>query len=464
MKRLITLCILISSINVFAQLPALKISDNKRFIQTEDGKPFFWTADTAWELFHKLSKEEAAEYLAVRSKQGFNVVQAVMLAELDGLRTPNANGDLPFKNLDKLKPNVPYFKHIEEVIELAEKQGIYVALLPTWGDKVFKDKWGEGPEIFNKETAYEYGKWISLRFRGHSNIVWVLGGDRNPREGTEDVEVWRAMAKGLKDGFGYFGNALITFHPQPASPGGSSNWFHTDEWLSFNMHQTGHCPDQPVYTRIINDYGLQPIKPTIDGEPLYEDHPNCFDAKHKGYSVAGDIRKIMYWNVFSGAAGQTYGCHDVWQMYKADGVGVNGPLRPYNEALQLPMATQMKNLKNLMLSRPYFDRIPDQQLIENKQEENGIDYVAATRDDSGTYAFIYIPTGKPVIVNTKPIKSDMLGVWWYDPRTGATFFAGQVQNYGSFNAVPPSAGDANDWVLVIDDAKKGYERPGTVAY
>ena len=41
----------------FAQppLPRLKISDNKRFLVTADGKPFFWLADTAWEIFHRLN-------------------------------------------------------------------------------------------------------------------------------------------------------------------------------------------------------------------------------------------------------------------------------------------------------------------------------------------------------------------------------------------------------------------------
>jgi hypothetical protein len=81
------------------------------------------------------------------------------------------------------------------------------------------------------------------------------------------------------------------------------------------MHQTGHCANQGTYTHITHDYNLRPIKPVLDGEPLYEDHPNCFNAKELGHSIPEDIRRIMYWNIFAGAFGQTYGCHDVWQMY-----------------------------------------------------------------------------------------------------------------------------------------------------
>ncbi|MGR3811827.1 glycoside hydrolase family 140 protein [Jiulongibacter sp. NS-SX5] len=462
MKKLLLFLSLIS-FSLSAQLPRLEVSENGRFLQTEEGKPFFWTADTAWELFHKLDKEEATQYLEKRASQGFNVIQAVGLAELDGLNTPNAYGYKALDSTDPIKINVQYFNNVAWVMEKADSLGLYVAFLPTWGDKLFKESWGAGPEIFNEKNAYEFGKSLALRLRSQNNIIWVLGGDRNPRKNSKDVQVWNEMARGIKEGLGLFVDGIFTFHPQPASLGGSSNWFHKEEWLNFNLHQTGHCPDGLTFQKISHDYQLEPVKPTIDGEPLYEDHPNCFDAKNKGYSTASDIRRIMYWNVFAGAAGQSYGCHDVWQMHTAKDAGVNNPLRPWHAALDLPMANQVKHLKNLMLSRPYFDRIPDQSLIESEQPED-LEYAIATRDDSGTYAMIYVPTGKTININTKELRGQLLNVWWYDPRTGATFLLGQTQNFGSFSAVAPSSGLANDWVLVIDDVRKGYDKPGTVAY
>jgi len=90
----------------------LKISENKRFIVHENGTPFFYLGDTAWELFHRLGRDEAEKYLEIRRKQGFTVIQAVVLAELDGLNTPNANGDRPLIDNDPAKPNEAYFKHV----------------------------------------------------------------------------------------------------------------------------------------------------------------------------------------------------------------------------------------------------------------------------------------------------------------------------------------------------------------
>ena len=41
--------------------------------------------DTAWELFHRLNREDAMMYLENRADKVFTVIKAVVLAELDGL-------------------------------------------------------------------------------------------------------------------------------------------------------------------------------------------------------------------------------------------------------------------------------------------------------------------------------------------------------------------------------------------
>jgi hypothetical protein len=97
MKRYILLIsLLLTGSIVSAQQPfskgRLKVSDNQRYLVHSDGTPFFWLGDTAWELFHRLTKQEAEQYLKHRAKQGFTVVQAVALAELDGLNVPKCRG------------------------------------------------------------------------------------------------------------------------------------------------------------------------------------------------------------------------------------------------------------------------------------------------------------------------------------------------------------------------------------
>ncbi|WP_273567604.1 DUF4038 domain-containing protein [Maribacter halichondriae] len=307
----------------FSNAQKLKVSENNRYLVTETGEPFFYMADTAWELFHRCDRKESNMYLEKRAEQGFNVIQAVALAEIDGLNTPNLYGETPLVNNNPETPNPAYFEHVDYIIKKADSLGMYIALLPTWGDKLDKRGWGVGPEVFGQKNARAFGNWIGQRYKDCDNIIWVIGGDRNPQENTNQVEVWNQMAEGIAESVGGYDETLMSYHPQPKEAGGSSTWFHNQKWLDFNMHQTGHCANQGTYKHIENDYNLSPVKPTLDGEPLYEDHPNCFNAKELGHSVPEDIRRIMYWNVFAGAFGQTYGCHDVWQMYKLDKEGIN---------------------------------------------------------------------------------------------------------------------------------------------
>jgi hypothetical protein len=450
---LISLSILIG-LSSFAQeiKGSIQVHPDKRYLITADGKPFFWLADTAWELFHRLDENETTLYLDTRKEQGFNVVQAVVLAELDGIHSPNANGDSPFLNLENWAYNEAYFTHVDRVLDLALERDIHIALLPTWGDKLFKNSWGTGPEIFTPQTAYNYGKWIGKRYRDRKNLVWVLGGDRNPRENSQDIEVWNQMARGILESQNPENPILITFHPQPANPGGSSNWFHKADWLDFNMHQTGHCPNQPTYEKIAHDLSLSPQKPTIDGEPMYEEHPKCFNAKELGYSEAADIRRIMYWNVFAGAAGQTYGSHAVWQMYDLDKTPVNAPLKPWHKSLDLEAANQVKHLKNLMLSRDYFNKIPDQSLIVESQQ-NDESFISASRDSKGRFAIFYFPDGKKVSIDLKNLRGDVFKLTWMDPRTGVEFPGNEGKSVSKrilFSVTPPSFGRGNDWVLIID--------------
>src|SRR5690554_3573087 len=159
----------------------LKIHPNNRYLMFEDGTPFFYLGDTAWELFHRLNKEETEKYLENRRAKGFTVIQAVILAELDGLHTPNAEGELPLTDNNPENINEAYFKHVDWVIKTAGEKGLYIGLLPTWGDK-WNKKWGTGPVVFTPENAGVYGSILGERYRDIPNIIWILGGDRNLEE------------------------------------------------------------------------------------------------------------------------------------------------------------------------------------------------------------------------------------------------------------------------------------------
>jgi hypothetical protein len=445
-KFILSSLLLVLQINVFAQF---KVSVDGHYL-LKDNKPFFWMGDTAWELFHRLTREDADFYLKHRSEQGFTVVQAVALAEFGGLNQPNPYGDLPLIDNDPSKPNEKYFKHLDYIIDKAAEYNLNIALLPTWADKVNKSSWGVGPEVFNPQNAAAYAEWLAKRYKDRKNIIWILGGDRNPRD-ENDIAIWRAMGLAIKKITN--GKALITYHCQP-NEFGSAQWFRNESWFDFNMFQNGHCRDVTNYDKVFNAYNAKPLKPVIDGEPLYEDHPICFNAADLGISSAYDVRHYAYTDLFSGAFGHTYGCHDVWQMYGPKYEPINGAHIFWTKALDLPGAKQMQFVRRLMESRPILDRIPDQSLVvENNLPP--MSRIQATRGKD--HAFIYSSEGKPFTVVMGKITGDKVKATWFDPRTGKTRPAGEADNKGTQKYSPPSSGYGNDWVLIIDDSTKNYQ-------
>jgi len=441
----------------------LKVSENKRFLVYSDGRPFFYLGDTAWELFHRLTREESAFYLENRADKGFTVIQAVAIAEFDGHTVPNAYGDLPLENLDPAKTGATgpsnYWTHVDYVVEQAQALGLFVGLLPTWG-RYLHDKVVDGKPLFNETNAATYGEWLGKRYRDKA-IIWILGGDRSC-DTEEQKAIIRAMALGLRKGDG--GSHLITFHP----PGGvgSSKWFQDAEWLDFNLRQNGHGTEfTGRYDQTGKDYDRSPTKPVIDGEPLYEGHPISFNAKSLGHSIAADVRRPLYWDLFSGACGHTYGHHSMWQFWQPGRNPINDPLLPWREAIDAPGANQMQWGRKLMESRPMLSRMPDDEIIVEDRVATSVPGAGryrfvATRDAEGRYAMVYAPIGRSFKVRMSKIRGERVTASWYDPRTGETKLLGEFTNQGEQLFSPPNPGEQLDWVLVLDDVAQRFPAPG----
>lgn len=432
----------------------LEISPDGRRIVYADGTPFFWLGDTAWELFHRLSREEADLYLQDRAEKGFTVIQAVVLAELEGLTVPNPYGDIPLIENDPERPNDRYFEHVDYIVNKAEALGLYIGMLPTWGDK-FNKKWGVGPEIFTPDNARVYGAYLGKRYRDKP-IIWILGGDRNP-EDEEDLAVVRAMAEGIRQGDG--GRHLMTYHPQGGSR--SFEWFHDDPWLDVNMFQSGHSAyDAPNYTFTEEGYHLEPVKPVLDGEPRYEDHPVNWNPE-EGWFNEFDIRQAAYWSMLSGAAGHTYGDHNIWQMWLPTRAPVSSARTPWTEAIHHPGSAQVGYMRRLFESRPFLSLIPDQSIVTSDTDTGGA-HLRSARDEAGRYLFVYTPYGRTVEVDLTKIQGTAAKAWWFDPRTAESVDAGTYPTGSKQIFDPPGeVGRGNDWVLVVDDEAQGYPAPGS---
>jgi len=430
-------------------LPRLRVSENGRFFVKEGGAPFFYLGDTAWCIFTRPTHEEVDWYLTDRAAKGFTVIQGVFLI-WDGLRRPNPLGQTLLVDGNAAKINEAFFENADYIVNKAESLGMYVLILPLWA-KTFL---GREPYLFDETTAYNYGKFIAARYRNRP-VIWMLGGDR-PGKGVE--EVTRAMARGLADGDG--GAAMVSYHPTGRQS--SSMWFHNEPWLNFNSIQSGHSSQNRNYELVANDYQLKPAKPVIDAEAGYENITDGLrqatpDAKRLG---AWDVRRYGYLSVFAGAAGFAYGCgelYEFWTKGMQDTRWMAG--LPWQESMQLPGASQMKYVRTLIESRPMLPRIPDQSMLVSDPMAT-TDRIQATRASDGSYAFVYTASGRPIEVHLDSISGKAIRAYWYDPRTGAAKLIGRFPKTATRRFDPPSSGENNDWVLVLDDAARKFAAPG----
>jgi hypothetical protein len=143
---------------------------------------------------------------------------------------------------------------------------------------------------------------------------------------------------------------------------------------------------------------------------------------------------------------------------------------PWEQAILASGAQQMIHLRNLMLSRPYLTRIPAQELLTNVKvtpalgniEEDRFNplrasHPRATRCVEGAYAMIYFPLGGQSLQVDLGALAGQVKAWWYDPRDGKSYSAGeQFQDIVTFTS--PIAGP--DWVLGLDSAEQDFSEPG----
>jgi hypothetical protein len=442
----------------------LQPSPDGNFLQHADGTPFFWLGDTPWLLFRNLDRDEMRVYLDDRAAKGFNVVQ-VMVVQTPPFRNrygaPAVRGRRDFTPVvtPGADPDDPdaydYWDHVDYCVAQAAERGIYVAMVAAWGNNVDRG-------ALNEDNATSYGAFLAERYRDAPNIVWLIGGDTY---GNENTETWLALARAIR---ARDPNHLMTFHPFGRRS--SIEWFHTEPWLDFNMFQSGHRD----YTQIENDdplawFGednwryvedaraMQPPKPVLDGEPSYEHIPHGLHDWTLPLWQPADARRYAWWSVMAGAAGHTYG-HGMIMGMRRESAWRDGVYFPaWEEAIHAPGAGQMRHVKNLILSRPFFARRPDPGAVVDQNKL--YDRVLVSRGDDYLIAYVY--TGRTFTLNLGRISGDRVRACWYSPRNGHTREIGTFPNTGTQEFDPPAAPyEGNDWVLILDAAARNIPPPG----
>jgi hypothetical protein len=410
-----------------------------RYLVDSGNKPFFWLGDAAWSMIAQLNREDADFYLDDRQEKGFTVLLSSLI-EHKFCSNPPANyyGELPFTGRPFSTPNEKYFEHAEYVISSAARRNIVILLAPLYlGYGCGDEGWCTEVKDASPSELYSYGKYIGERFKGHSNIVWIIGGDTDPTVVKDKV---LEMIRGIRENDTIH---LFSAHNQPESMA-ITPW-QDESWLTVN---NVYSYDSVLYTHFKTAFQIKPVKPFYLCESAYENEHS---------STPRQLRTQAYQAMLSGAMGYIFGNCPIWHFGSYE-KWCN--LTDWKKELNNTGSRSMYYFQKLFRSRPWYSLIPD---FEHVVITSGFgkwgfrDYVTASLTADANTLIAYLPSARSLTINADKINGKKAICWWYDPSTGNAYKVATFNSKGYREFTPPHDGD---WVLVIDNAAKKFSEPG----
>ncbi len=412
----------------------LRASANGRYLVDAADQPFFYQADTPWMLLLQLTPPEAEEYFADRKAKGFSALQIMMTGFLG---MTNREGQLPFEANDFSKPNEAFFAHSDQVIQKAADMGMFLMIAPMWSGCcgegwAGKEKDGQLKplNVNGPEKAKQWGRWLGERYRKHTHIAWLMGGDKNPGESHELI---RQLARGIHEAAP---RQLMAVHNAPENS--SAAYYDDQPWLTLNAAYTY----KEVFGHILGEWQRdKKVRPIFLSESGYEHESN-----DKRGGTPFRLRRQAYGAVLSGAlAGHAYGHRDLWRVNEK-----------WRAGLQDPGAKQMTFVRNLFATRAWWKLEPaagETLVTQGRGKVGENDYLTAARAADGSLAIVYISKSRAVTVDLSRFVAP-LRAQWFDPTDGSLkpVQAEPFPNKGGHDFTPPekNAAGESDWLLLLE--------------
>jgi hypothetical protein len=368
--------------------------------QWDDGTPWLWKGETSWRSYTNMLPFEGRykDYIDLRSEQGYNAVQSIVVSYINGDAFWANEGGTAFtltgdgKDYDHLNPG--YYQWIDRRLAYANEKGIVPIIFFTWAQEFVKFD----DEQFRNFTEHMVARWSAY------NVMWVISGEYNEVYSENglppDVYIQHGHTIMNKDPYDH----PISLHP---SGRGSSKEFHSQEWFGFILQQW------PIdyHSHIVEDrvYG----KPTINGEYAYADwHDN------------DDVRRGA-WDIFTGGGFFSAGFFHTFAPDKG-GWDLDAN-KPEQEAVMTCM--------NFIEHTEWWKLDPHDELVTNG-------YCVA---NLGSEYVVYARDGGPTSLNLSDVKGN-IDVQWLDPITGEYSLKEEILGGGVVNLTPPASGE---WVLHV---------------
>lgn len=453
-RILITVLLLPASIAAQTTAFPLKLSDNKRYLVDNSGKPFLIKQISAWGLIQALSENDEAAFLDSIKLKGFNTVMVSILSNAPSQMAggpPGWQGISPLKiKWDFSTPNETYFEHVDRFLKMAEQKDFFVMAVPVylgyWQDRS-QGWWDEilGP---NNDTLKmrKYGEFIGKRYAGIKNIMWIAGGDHPAGDKLFPYE--NNMIQGIKvhdkthlwtGHFApYLGMHWSTDNPHFGNMMDIDGFF---VWTEATLFENG-----PQYKAELAQYNKGKMIFQLD-QSYEHDVPHYADNENYQW-----IRRKMYQGLLNGCKGTSFSPGEIDnQCYS---------FKNWKPLMSTEGMKQVSYCFNLFSSIAWEKLVPDQStdiILNGRGTFGSLDYVCAAKAPDNSYYVLYIPKGQTVTMNMKKMTDRPMRMHWFNPRTGKPLRIGVAELRERFGVTPPSE---EDWILVFDDNAAKYPTPG----
>jgi hypothetical protein len=437
-------CTASASNSRFTQHGPIRVAQNGRYLTHQDGTPFLFLADTAWNGPLLSSSDDWQTYIKTRTAQEFTAVQWVSTqwrAAPDG----DSKKQLAYTGKEKIEINPAFFQRLDEKVEALDNAGLLNVPVMLWAING-----GSNPQVnpgvsLPDDQAILLARYMLARW-GANNVLWILAGDSDYK--GPKSEKWKKIGRAV---FGDVPHGPVTMHP------GGMQWvwneFKDEPWYDVVGYQSGHGDDAKTIKwltdgDVTEDWMKLPHRPFINLEPPYEGHV-AYQSKKP---ITADMtRRALYWSLLvAPTAGVSYGGHGVWgwdngKNPPTDHPGTGTP-QSWDKALKLPGAEQIKPLSEFLHSIDWWRLRPTPMFVVNQPgNEKPERYVAAARTDEKDLMIVYIPEDRTIEIKLNALPPSP-NISWVNPRNGKTSPAVAVVTTDTCQFPTPEEGD---WILLM---------------
>jgi hypothetical protein len=416
-----------------AQPPQIiRVAASGTHLETADGEPFFWLADTAWNGALRSQPDDWQSYLDKRREQRFTAIQFVTTQWRGGDRVIPRH---QFTGTERITIDPAAFAELDAKVAAIVERGLRPAPVMLWTLTPTDPGQALSEADAIRLARYEVARWGALA------PAWLVGGDGCYLD--IGVDRWKRIGRAV---FGDCPEQLATLHPCGLS--WIAEAFAGEDWLDFIGYQSGHGDGEGDLKWLVQGPPANSAKvgkPVINLEPNYEKHP----AYQSGQlHTAANVRRASYWSMLVHApAGVTYGNNEIWvwneQTADAENHGNLRQIPPWRRGVETDGIADMTRLRTFFESGPWTELRPAQHLLAGQPgagDPRRFTAVAKTSDDKWTVA--YLPRGG-TIKFTRELGDN--GAQWFDPRTGDYTTAKRTEERAF------EAPDDRDWILEFRD-------------